>query len=679
MKNIKYIAAAFLISGMMSAQNIDLNAMPKAGATPVVNIAKPHTFQMKNGLTVMVVENNKLPRVNVSLTIDGAPIYEGDIAGVGSLFSSQMGKGTTKISKDEYNKQVDFLGARISFGSNGASANMLSKYYPQVMGLMAQAIINPNFSAEELAKDKERMIEGLKADEKNPNAIANRVFDALTFGKNTANGEFSTKESVERVQLSDVKNYYAKYFNPDNAYLVIVGDVKFSDVKKLVEKEFSGWKKANVKDRVWQQAQNLPKTEINVVDLPNAVQSVIKVGNISKLQITDPLYFAGILANDILGGGAEARLFMNLREKNGFTYGAYSRLSTSKYTPQISAEASVRNDVTDKAIQEFMTELNAISSVKPEELALVKAKTKGNFIMALERPETIARFALNQKLYNLPANFYTNYLKSVDNVTISDISKVVKENILPNQTRIFVAGKASDISESIEKLGYPVKYFDKEANPVAKPVAKKIDANISVASIAQKYIDAIGGKSALEKINTLTTNASATVQGMALDMQMIQGKGGKSVMDMKMMGNSMQKIVFDGKEGYIQAQGQKMPLPSEATAELAKKKEIFPELSFATSGAELKGVETINGEDAYVVKLGTSTTYYSVKSGLKVGETQVQKMGGQEMKIPTFYSDYKEVNGVKLPFKISQNMQGMDIDFTVKSYEINKATDKDFK
>ena len=210
-------------------------------------------------------------------------------------------------------------------------------------------------------------------------------------------------------------------------------------------------------------------------------------------------------------------------------------------------------------------------------------------------------------------------------------------------------------------------------------MAKKIDANISVASIAQKYIDAIGGKSALEKINTLTTNASATVQGMALEMQIIKGKGGKSVMDMKMMGNSMQKIVFDGKEGYIQAQGQKTPLPAEAVEELAKKKDIFPELSFATNGAELKGVETINGEDAYVVKLGTSTTYYSVKSGLKVGETQVQKMGGQEMKIPTFYSDYKEVNGVKLPFKISQNMQGMDIDFTVKSYEINKATDKDFK
>ncbi|MDO4224479.1 MAG: pitrilysin family protein, partial [Bergeyella zoohelcum] len=474
MKNIKYTAVAFLFASMVNAQSIDINAMPKSAPTPVVNIASPQTFQLKNGLTVMVVENHKLPRVNISLNIDFPPVYEGDKAGVSSIFSQQLGKGTTKISKEEFNKKIDFLGANLSFRSSGAFANTLSKYYPQVIDLMAQAIITPNFSAEEVEKDKERALENLKIQEKNASSIADNVFNALTFGKNTAYGEFETEESIKKIQLSDIQNYYKNYFTPDNAYLVIVGDVKFSEVKKQVESIFKNWKKSGLKHSVQPLAKNLAQTEINFVDVPNAVQSVVKVGNISKLQMKDPLFFAGALANNILGGGGEARLFMNLREKNGFTYGAYSSLSTSRFAPNFSAEASVRNEVTDKAITEFMNELKAISSVKPEELELVKSKFKGNFIMSLEKPETIARFALNQRLYGLPNNFYTNYLKSIDAVTTADITKVVKENILPNNTRIFVVGKASEVADSIEKLGYPVKYYDRFANPTAKPETKKI-------------------------------------------------------------------------------------------------------------------------------------------------------------------------------------------------------------
>ncbi|MBT0549631.1 insulinase family protein [Riemerella anatipestifer] len=680
MKNIKYIAAAFLVSGILSAQNIDLNAMPKPGPTPTVNVAQPKTFTLKNGLTVMVVENNKLPRVNVTLTIDTPPVYEGDIAGVSNIMASQLGNGTTSLSKEEFNKKVDFLGARLNFGASGAFANTLSKYYPEVVSLMADAIINPKFSSEEVQKSKERALEGLKADEKSAEAIANRVSDALIYGKNTALGEFKTAESINKIQLKDVQDFYQKYYTPNNAYLVIVGDVKYDEVKKQIENQFKNWKKSNVKIPTPAPAKNLTTTEVNVVDVPNAVQSIIKVGNVSTLQMKDPQYFAGVMANYILGGGGEGRLFMNLREKNAFTYGAYSSLSTSKYSPNFSAEASVRNEVTDKAVKEFINELNAISTVKPEELQNAKAKLKGNFIMSLEKPETIARFALNQKLQNLPADFYTNYLKSIEKVTAADIKKVVNENILPNQARIFIAGKATDIADSLEKLGYPVKYYDAYANPSQKPEVKKVDANVNVESVAQNYIKAIGGKEAVSKINSVTMNATATVQGMPLEMTLVQAKGGKMMMDMKMMGNSMQKVVFDGKDGYIMAQGNKIPMPEQAKQEMQKSTEVFKELAFANNGNyELKGIEKVNNEDAYAIKSGKTTYFYSVKSGLKLGETKVEKMGDKEMTIPSTFSDYKEVSGVKMPFKINQNMSGMDITFEVKSYEFNKAQETDFK
>ncbi|REC46775.1 M16 family metallopeptidase [Chryseobacterium pennipullorum] len=674
-KQFTYIAAAFLFAGMLSAQKLDLNAMPKPGPTPAINIAQPKTFQLSNGLTVMVVENNKLPRVNTTLTMDRPPYNEGSISGVSSLMAGQLDNGTTKMSKDEFNKKVDFLGANINFSSSGATSNSLSKYFPEVLGLMADAIVNPKFSASEIQNAKERIIEGLKADEKNAASIARRVSNALMYGKNTSRGEFETVESISKIQLADVQNVYNKYYAPDNAYLVIVGDVQYEQVKPLIEKAFGSWKKSNTKFAALEPASNVAKTEINVVDVPSAVQSVLTAGNLNNLRMKDPNYFAATIANYILGGGGEARLFMNLREKNGFTYGAYSGISTNKYTPQFSAETSVRNEVTDKAVKELMNELNAISTVKPEELENAKAKLKGSFIMSLEKPETIARFALNQKIQDLPADFYTNYLKSIDKVNATDVSNAVKTTILPNQTRIFIAGKASDISEGLEKSGYPVKYFDREANPVAKPTVQKMDASVSIGSIADKYISAIGGLAAVQKVTSITTDATTKVQGMDMSMKMIMAKGGKMSLDMKMMGNTVQKIVFDGKDGYMEAQGKKMPLNDKQKTSMTEP-ELFPELAFAKS-TELKlaGIEKYNNEDSYVVKGPKQTYYYSVKTGLKTGEIKAGEGGS----IPTSYADYKEVSGVKLPFTIIQNMGGMDISLAVQSYQLNQAKDSDFK
>ncbi|WP_185204901.1 M16 family metallopeptidase [Chryseobacterium sp. C3] len=679
-KQLTYIAAAFFFAGMVSAQKIDLNAMPKPGPTPAINIAKPKTFQLSNGLTVMVVENNKLPRVSASLSMDRAPYYEGSVAGVSEIMAEQFENGTTNMSKDEFNKKVDYLGANLNFSSNGAAANSLSKYFPQVLNLMADAIINPKFSAEEIQNSKDRAIEGLKSEEKNASSIASKVSNALMYGKNTSRGEFETVESINKIQLADVQNTYKKYYAPDNAYLVIVGDVKFDQIKPMVEKAFSGWKKANTPVSPLEPASNVAKTEINVVDVPSAVQSVVSLNNLNTLKMKDPNYFPATIANYILGGGGEARLFMNLREKNGFTYGAYSNLSASKYSPQFSASASVRNEVTDKAVKEFMNELNAISTVKPEELANAKAKLKGSFIMSLEQPATIARFALNQKVQDLPDDFYTNYLKSIDKVTAADVSNAVKSTILPNQSRIFIAGKAADISEGLEKLGYPVKYFDKEANPVAKPTTQKVDAGVTVASIADKYINAIGGKANIDKVSSYTVNASMSMQGQNIDLKMMKAKGGKDLTMVTGMGQTLQKQVFDGKTGYSEQMGKKVEMKPEQIAEKLKNTELFPELGFAKSADyKLAGIEKIGGEDSYAVKNGDNTYYYSVKTGLKTGETKTVKAMGQTMTVPTTYSDYKDVAGVKMPYTITVSQMGMDMTMNVKSYEVNQAKDSDFK
>ena len=188
MKNYIIAFAVFLFTANMFAQ-IDRSVMPKPGPAPQVNVEEPENFDLDNGLEVLIVENHKLPRVSMSLRLDNPPIFEGDKAGVTSLMGSLLGSGTATMSKDAFNERVDFLGARMNFYSGGASANTLSKYFPEILKLMADAAINPNFTEEEFTKEKERQIEGIKSNDKNVAFIASRVRSALAYGKDHPFGE----------------------------------------------------------------------------------------------------------------------------------------------------------------------------------------------------------------------------------------------------------------------------------------------------------------------------------------------------------------------------------------------------------------------------------------------------------------------------------------------------------
>lgn len=681
-KSLYNIAAVFFISGLMNAQAIDLNKMPTPGPTPTVNITTPQTFKLKNGLTVLVVEDHKLPRVSTTLSFDHPPVAEGNKAGLSGIMSELLGSGTSTISKDEFNKKVDFLGATINYNANSASAYTLTKYYPEILNLFAAGVTDAKFTQEELTKAKEKTVEALKIGDNSAPLIANRVFNALTYGKNTAIGQFETEQSINSITLADVQDAYKKYYTPDNSYLVVIGDVKYNEVKSMLEKSFDGWKRSDYKFPALPKFSNVQKTEINVVDVPSAAQSVIILGDLHQLKMKDPQYFAATTANYILGlgGSLETRLNKNLREKNAFTYDAQTNLDTSKYDSNFGGMTSVRGEVTDKAIKEFMSELDGIKTINPEELKNAKEKLKGSFILSLERPETVARFALNQITQDLPKDFYTNYLKSVDALTLAQVQNASSTFIMPNNMRIFVAGKSSQFGDQLETLGYPVKYYDAYANPVAKPEIKKVDASVTVASIADKYIAAIGGKDKVSKITSITSISGAKMQGMDLNIKNTQASGGKMNLEVSMMGNVVQKMTYDGAKGSMTTQGHTMDMPAEMQEAYAKEKELFPELTFATSkDLTLGGIEKIDGADAYAVKSENTTYYYDVKTGLKVADIKKQKMQGQQVEIPSNYSNYKAVDGVMFPFTVKVKQMGMDMQMDVQSYELNKATAADFK
>ena len=439
---------------------------PKPGPIPTVNVGKPKHFTLSNGLKVMVVENHKLPRVSFNLQIDNGPFLEGNKKGIDDLVSTMMGKGTQKIPKEVFNEEIDFLGAGINFSSNGAYASGLSKYAGRVLDLLAQGCLHPNFTQEELDKEKAKLIEGLKSNEKNLNVTASRVENILTFGKQHPSGEYLTEETINNVNLTDLVNYYTAYFVPSNAYLVVIGDLKFAEVKVKVETVFEEWSKGEVPKAIYNDPENVAFTQINLVDMPNAVQSVISFLNVTHLKMTDPDYFAALLANQIFGGDFNSYLNMNLREKNGWTYGASSSIRGNKYTSKFKASSQVRNAVTAKAIVELLNEVKRIRNVKVTEEALadVKAGYIGNFVMQIEKPETIARYALNTETQKLPADFYENYIKNITAVTVDEVMKAAQKYFLLDHARIVVTGKASEIIDDLEKTKIPIFQFDKFGN-----------------------------------------------------------------------------------------------------------------------------------------------------------------------------------------------------------------------
>ncbi|PCI02369.1 MAG: peptidase M16 [Flavobacteriaceae bacterium] len=676
------IIALFLLSLGVTAQ-IDRTKQPKPGPAPTIHLGKTQSFELKNGLKVIVVENHKLPKVSASLRLDNGPIFEGEKVGVSSIFGEMIGNGTTTISKDAFNERLDFLGASFNIRSQSAGINTLSKYFPEVLGLIADAVKNPLLTQEEFEKQQSLIIQGLTADENSVEAIARRVQNTLSYGSNHPYGEFATEATVKNVSLEDVKTFYNTYFIPNNAYLVIIGDVNYKDIKKLVKKQFGKWKKGTLPTYSIPTVKNVLKTEINFINMPNAVQSSIAVINAVDLKMGDPDYFATRLASKIFGGGGDARLFLNLREDKGYTYGAYSRFGNNERTSTlVNSFASVRNMVTDSSVVEIIKEIKIFRDTKvtAEELSNAKASYVGNFVMAIEKPSTAAGYAFNIVTKNLPKTFYETFLKNINGVTIDDIQRVAKKYYSAGQTRIVIVGKAIDALPNLEKLPYTINYFDKQGNSTDKPeMTKPIPAGITKETVINSYFDAIGGKDKVTAITSTMTIYETEMNGAKISVTE-KRTATNYLASTAMNGATVMKLTANNEGVYMN--GQALP---PAIADEMKALGTFTEFSLLNNdNTTLSGIEMIDGKEAFVIKtkgeVVNSSVYYDVKTGLKLKEVQSTKMGGRTQNQEATFSDYKEYDGIKFPTKKTGSMGPQKMSFTLSEAKINEnVSDADFK
>lgn len=672
-----------------SAANLDRSKPPQPAAAPVIKLGNTQSFELANGLKVFVVENHKLPKVAYSFVFNVHPGLENEAVGVSQVTGELMTSGTKKRSKDQLDGDIDFIGATVNTSAQNVYAASLKKQQEALLDILSDIILNPDFKQEELEKIKMQTISGLETQKDDPDAIAQNIKSVLNFSKAHPYGEIATEQSILNVTLEKCNTYYKTYFRPNVAYLAVVGDITVSEIKPLIEKYFSAWQKAEVPASNFATPAAPAKTRVALVNKSGAVQSIINVTYPVDLKPNNPDVIKVKVLNTILGGGMSSRLFENLREKHGYTYGSYSALNSDELVAEFTAFAKVRNSVTDSALTELVNELNRIRNEKvtQEELTGIKNYLTGNFAIALEDPATVARFAINTERYHLPKDYYQNYLKTLAAVTVDDIYAMAQKYIRPNNATILVVGDKKELAKKLESFTplQPLELYDNYGNTVVD-TSKPIAETVTVKTVIESYLTAIGGRKAIAEVKDVSTKMNAKLQGMEINISTFQKTPNKYAMAIKMGPMVVQKEVYDGVKGMQSSPQGKSELTGDGLEQMKLQATLFVEMHYEKMGYKLvlDGTENINGKDCYKLNVTSPkgqkiTEYYDRETGLKCRSVLTSKTENGPVSQISDITDYKEVNGVKFPASITVS-GAMSMKLAAESIEVNKGvSDSEFK
>lgn len=698
------LAASLLMPTLMTAQ-VDRKKAPAPGPAPEVRLGEHHSFTLDNGMRVIIVENHKIPIVSAQVRFDIPPIFQGKSTGYQDLVGELLTSGTARHAKEEIDELVDGLGARLSGSNDGLYASCLKKNFTRVMDLLYEVVSSSNFPREEFEKAKTRMLSQVQARVDDPDQIAEVVGHALTFSKAHPYGEVATEATLAEADRDDVYQYYRYFFQPERGYLVLVGDITAAEGEALARKYFGTWKGAEVPviknaeghDMVKDLGPIIPASKqpglpadlrVAFVDRPGSAQSVIKVVFPVDLKPNDPMALEAQVLNTILGGGVfNARLMQNLREDKGYTYGAYSSLDADRWSGAFSAGCSVRNDVTDSAVAEIIKEVTAIreAPVKADELALAKSYMAGSFARALEDPRTVARFALNTYLNELPEDHYQTYLKRLDAVTVQDVARAAQRFLHPDKATVLVVGDREQVAKRLEGISPNGRVLDYDVNgdfvrPDLTEGATPAPAGMTAQDVLDAYITAIGGQAAVERVQDLRKTFTTTVQGMPATLTERYKAPNKYAMEMRMGDMVLQRINYDGERAKLTSiMGEKL-LEDTELEPVQGNAYAFPELHYdeLQQTARLMGVVNIEGQPAYRMSVQTLSgsridEYYDVETGLKLRrkEHQMQEGGGY-IQVITDYSGYAPEAGVLFPRTLAQS-GGISMVLTATEISVNQG------
>lgn len=452
--------------------------LPKPKPDPKFSLPPIQRRRLSNGLEVLVVEHHELPLVQMNLVFKtGGAADPLEKAGLASLTADMLDEGTRQRSALEISDALASIGAQLAIGSgwdaSSASLLTLTRHLDRALDIFADVITNPAFSPKELERLRAQRLTSFRQRRDNPEAIAQIVYASLLYGREHPYGHPLTgdEKSVQAIAESDVRRFYETYMRPNNAALIVVGDVTPDEILPKLERAFASWKPAEVPSVAIPTAAG-QRAGLYIVDRPGAAQSVIQIGQVG-VERTTPDYFPLLVLNTILGGQFVSRVNLNLRESKGYTYGARTAFDFRRGAGPFIASAGVFTGVTKESVEEFLKELRGVRGeipITPRELEYAKQALIRGFPRGFETPGQIAARLEDIVIYGLPDDYFNRYIERVRAVTLDDVNRVAKRYLDPSRLTILVVGDRRAIEaglRSLPELGTKIMVVDPEGRIVA--------------------------------------------------------------------------------------------------------------------------------------------------------------------------------------------------------------------
>lgn len=453
------------------SEKLDRSKPPKISKPDNISFPKFQEKMLSNGLQLIVVENHVQPTVFISITSRGGSYFDNDKPGLSSLVAELMTKGTTTRDAMQIAKEIDFLGAELSSSSNWdanrVNLKILKKNLDKGLAIFADCLLNSTFPEEELKREISQRIAELKHNKTDPNYLAENNFSKVVYGNlQYANSTFGDEKSLEKISVQDLKDYYLKYFQPSNSFCVVVGDITIEEIEPILEKSFSEWKDKTSLDIKYDNFDIKNKRRVVIIDKKDAVQSSIRIGCVGIDRKSTDFFIASVL-NTYLGGYFRSQLNLNLREKNSFTYGVSSGFEARMLPGPFIIRTEVASEATSAAITEIFKEVENLykKDIPKDRLEEVKNFIIGSFPIGIQTPSQIGAAISVLKLYNLPSNYYDNYVANIQGVTKEDIKKIAKKYLDASKLSIVVSGDSKQIKDKLKIFG-TIEVLDADGNKI---------------------------------------------------------------------------------------------------------------------------------------------------------------------------------------------------------------------
>ena len=448
---------------------IDRTKKPEPDPAPAASFPEYKTVTLPNGLKVFVIEDDRKPTLTLRLILRSGSIFDGTKTGTAKFVANMLNRGTENRDAATLAYETDSIGMSLEAAAGpdaiSVGASGLTKYTHKILELFSDAIFHANFPADQFAKLQRKALSGLEQEKQQPAILADKLTAKILYGQHPY-GDHLTPESVMAIQREDLVAFHKAHFIPNDATLAIVGDVKASEILPKIEKIFGPWQKGEVFAPTLPAIPSVHGITIHLVDRPGSVQSNIVIAQPGPARDNPDTPELNVV-NATIGGGFSGRLFQNLREKHGWTYGAYSAFDLRKYGGTFEANAETRNEVTAPAVEETIKEIARLrDEVAPEaEISLQRQYNVGNYLLSLENSARTAQRVQDIDLYNLPADFYKTYARRMSATTPDQVAALAKKYISATDLDIIVVGEAIEIRPGLEKIGKVIVY-DQDLKPV---------------------------------------------------------------------------------------------------------------------------------------------------------------------------------------------------------------------